>query len=126
MKVADVLSILNDEEKEEAYKILKKDHEKRIEEESKRSETIIKIKDYDFKYYLNGVDNSTIGYIDIKVFEIDEILDWFHRHKYSDNLTVIPSGNPKSVKYILDIFRNMNYKVKNSRSYSEIKLEKRK
>lgn len=126
MKVADLLSILNADEKEEAYKILKKEHEKRIEEESKRSTAIVQIKDHNFKYYLKDFNDSVIGYIDTKVFGIDEVFDFFHKHKYSDNLIIIPGCNPKSVKYLTNIFRNMNYKVKNSRSYSAIKLERKK
>lgn len=117
MNVKDIFSILDDNEKEEMYKLLKQNHENKIQEESKKGTPVVKIKDYSFKYYFDDEDNSTIGYIDTKAFKKDEVFDFFCRYKYSDNISIIPSGNKKSLKYIIDIFKNMNFKVEDKSGY---------
>ncbi len=125
MNVTDLFSILKDDEKEEIYQLSKKYHENKIQEESKKNMPIVRIKDYGFQYYFDGEDSSVIGYINTKAFEKDYISDFFRRHKYADNVLLIPSGNKKSLKYVIDIFRDMNFKVEKNRQESKILLKRK-
>lgn len=124
MRVSQIFSILDEDEKEEMYKLLKQDHEKNIEEESKKGIPVVKIEDYNFGYYFISDDGSTTGYINTKVFKKDEVFDFFRRHKYSDSILIIPSENRKSLKYIIDIFKNMNFKIEH-KSENNIVLKRK-